>query len=263
MKKLKSFFQTKESRQYYFAIRQMVSREVKRKYSRSFLGIVWSVLSPLLKMAVMSMVFSTIFQRQIDNYPIYLFTGQIFFSLFTDATNQGMTALVDNRSMMLKVKLSKQTFVTARVFTALANFGYTCVAYVLMLIVFRVKPTFYMLLFPIDVFFMLLFSMGMAFVLSILYVFFADIKYLYSVALQLLMYISALFYPVEGLSGMMQRVVNLNPVYNYIHFAREVMIYGSRPEPELWLKIVLWGVLSFTAGYWIFRKSEGRVMEKM
>jgi len=252
-----------EREQYFFAIRQMVSREVKRKYSRSSLGIVWSVLSPLLTMAVMSMVFSTIFRRSIENFPIYLFTGQIFYSLFSSATNSGMTALVDNRTLMLKVKLTKQTFVIARVLTALTNFGYTCIAYVLMLIVFRVKPSWYMLLFPVDVFFLLLFSMGIAFALSILYVFFDDVKYLYSVVLQLLTYLSALFYPVDGLSETMRHVVNWNPVYNYIHFARDIMMYEIMPEPVLWLKIIFWGVLSFTFGYWIFKKSENRVMQRM
>jgi len=252
-----------EQEQYFFALRQMVSREVKRKYSRSTLGILWSVLSPLLRMAVMSMVFSTIFRRQIENYPIYYFTGQLFYSLFSDATDHGMTALVDNRSMLLKVKLSKQTFVIARVLTALANFAYTCVAYAIMLLVFRVKPTLYMLLFPVDVFFMLLFAMGIAFGLSILYAFFADIKYLYSVALQLLMYVSALFYPVESLSETMRKVVNLNPVYNYINFARDIMLYGIMPEPVLWLKVIFWGVGSFTVGYGIFKRYENRIMEKL
>lgn len=258
MRKLKE-----ERRQYYFAIRQMVAREVKRKYARSYLGIVWSVLNPLLSMAVMSLIFSTIFKRSIENYPIYYLTGSTFWSLFANSTEQGMTALVDNRSMLLKVKLPKQTFVIARVFTALTNFGYTCVAYAMMLVVFRIKPTVYMLLFPVDVLFMLLFSMGIAYILSILYVFFADIKYLYSVALQLLMYISALFYPVDRLSEMMRRVVNWNPIYDYVLFARDVMLYGIMPEPVLWLKIVIWGVASFSVGYFVFKKRENLVMQRM
>lgn len=221
------------------------------------------MLNPLLSMAVMSLIFSTIFKRSIQNYPIYYLTGSTLWSLFSNATEQGMMALVDNRSMLLKVKLPKQTFVIARVFTALTNFGYTCVAYVMMLLVFRIKPTVYMLLFPVDVLFMLLFSMGIAYTLSILYVFFADIKYLYSVALQLLMYISALFYPVDQLSEMMRRVVNWNPVYDYVLFARDVMLYGIMPEPILWFKIVIWGVASFSTGYFVFKKRENLVMQRM
>ena len=128
-----------ELKQYYFVIKQLVDREIKRKYARSFLGVIWSVLNPLMTMAVMSMIFSTIFKRTIENYPIYYLTGTIFWQLFSGATNSAMTALVDNRTLLLKVKLPKQTFVLARIYTALTNFGYTCVAYVLMLVVFQIK----------------------------------------------------------------------------------------------------------------------------
>lgn len=252
-----------EQHQYIFALKQMVAREVKRKYARSYLGIVWSVLNPLMSMAVMSLIFSTIFKRSIENFPIYYLTGTIFWTLFSGSTNSAMTALVDNRSMLMKVKLSKQTFVLARVFTALTNFGYTCVAYVLMLLVFRIKPNVYMLFFPIAVFFILLFSLGIGFVLSILYVFFGDIKYLYSVLLTLWMYLSAVFYPVDRLSDRMQWVIRKNPVYNYIEFARDIVLYSKMPEPILWIKIILWGVCSFALGYWIFRKTENLVMQKM
>ena len=95
------------------------------------------MLNPLMTMAVMSMIFSTIFKRTIENYPIYYLTGTIFWQLFSGATNSAMTALVDNRTLLLKVKLPKQTFVLARIYTALTNFGYTCIAYVLMLVVFQ------------------------------------------------------------------------------------------------------------------------------
>lgn len=253
----------KERRQYFFAIRQMVAREVKRKYVRSYLGVVWSVLNPLLTMAVMSMIFSTIFKRSIENFPIYYLTGSIFWQLFSGATQSAMTALVDNKTLLLKVKLTKQTFVIARVFTALTNFGYTCIAYALMLLVFRIRPSVYILLFPIDVLFMLLFSLGIGMALCILYVFFADIKYLYSVLLTLWMYLSAVFYPVDNLSLSMQKIVSANPVYAYIRFARDVVLYGRMPRQEVWLQISVWGVLSFAAGYLILRKYENLVMQRI
>lgn len=252
-----------DHRQYLFTVKQLVSREVKRKYARSYLGIVWSVLNPLMSMAVLSMIFSTLFKRSIENYPLYYLTGIVFWNLFTGATNSAMTALVDNKAMLMKVKLSKQTFVIARIFTALTNFGYTCVAYVLMLLVFRVRPNPYMLLFPIDILFIMLFSAGIGFMLSILYVFFADIQYLYSVLLTLWMYMSAIFYPVNNLSNTMQWIIRKNPVYNYIEFARDIVLYGVMPEPVLWLKIIGWGILSFTVGYLIFKKKENSVMQKL
>ncbi|MBQ2744038.1 MAG: ABC transporter permease [Lachnospiraceae bacterium] len=252
-----------ERRQYIFALRQLVSREVKRKYARSYLGIVWSVLNPLLSMAVLSMIFSTIFKRSIENYPIYFLTGQILWQLFSGATNSAMTALVDNKSMLIKVKLSKQTFVLSRVLTAFTNFLYTFIAYILMLIVFGTEISWTMLLFPIAIIGLLMFALGLGLLLSVAYVFFGDIKYLYSVLLTLWMYMSAIFYPVDNITPIMQTIVGFNPVYAYIQFARECMMYQTVPEASCWLKVILWGVGMFVLGYRVFKDKENAVMQKV
>ena len=96
-------------KQYFFVLRQLVSRELKRKYARSYLGILWSVLNPMLSMAVLSMIFSTMFKKSIQNFPIYYLTGLIIWQLFSTATSTSITTLVDNRQLLLKVKLSKET----------------------------------------------------------------------------------------------------------------------------------------------------------
>ena len=252
-----------DRKQYFFVIRELTSREIKRKYARSYLGILWSVLNPLLTMVVMSLVFSTMFKRSIENFPIYYLTGFIIWTLFSSATNTAMNALVDNRNLLLKVKLPKQIFVLARVCTALVNFAYTCIAYVLMLIVFQIKITWTVLLFPVVVLLTMLFSLGIGYALSIVYVFFADIKYLYSVLLTLWLYLSALFYPVSNLSPMMQNVVQVNPVYIAVAIARDCMMYGTVTEPMMWIKLVCWSVGSFVMGYSIFRVNENKVMAKI
>ena len=126
------------SAQYAFVIRQLTAREIKRKYSRSYLGIVWSVLNPLLSMAVLSLIFSQLFRRSIDNYPIYYLTGYILWQAFTGSTTASLTALVDNKSLLLKVKFPMELFILTRVYTALINLGYSLAAYVVMLLVFGV-----------------------------------------------------------------------------------------------------------------------------
>jgi ABC-type polysaccharide/polyol phosphate export permease len=203
------------------------------------------------------------FRRSIENFPIYYLTGQIFWGLFSGATNSSMTALVDNKSLLIKAKLPKQTFILSRIYTSLVNFGYTCIAYVLMLLVFRITPTWTMLLFFVDVFFTLIFSMGIGYMLAVAYVFFADIKYLYGVFLTLLMYLSAIFYPVERLSDSMQTVIRCNPVYVMIAFARECVMYGNVPSEEMWRKLVLWSLGSFALGMFVFWKKENQIMQKV
>lgn len=252
-----------DRKQYFFVIRELTSREIKRKYARSYLGILWSVLNPLLTMAVMSMIFSTMFKRSIDQFPIYYLTGSILWTLFSGATEASMTALLDNKTLLLKAKLPKQTFVMSRVYTSLVNFGYTLIAYAFMLLLFRVKPSVTMLLFPLDVILVLMFAMGMGFILSILYVFFADIKYLYGVLLTLWMYLSAIFYPVSSLPDIMQRVIGYNPVYLSIYIARECVVYGRWPHGSAWMKLALSAGIMLWAGYVIFHKKQNLVMQKI
>jgi ABC-type polysaccharide/polyol phosphate export permease len=250
-------------KQYIFVIKELTAREIKRKYARSSLGVLWSILNPLLNMSVMSLIFSTMFKRSIENFPIYYLTGQIFWGLFSGATNSSMTALVDNKNLLIKAKLPKQTFLLSRIYTALVNFGYTCLAFVLMLAVFRIRPTVTVLLFPVDVLFAMAFSMGIGYMLSVAYVFFADIKYLYSVLLALWMHLSAIFYPVDRLSANMQLVICNNPVYLMIAFARECVMYGTLPAREEWVKLAAWSLGTFVVGMLVFRSKENQVMQRI
>ena len=250
-----------ELKQYIFVIRQLVAREIKRKYSRSYLGILWSVLNPLLNMIVLSVIFTTMFRRSIENYPLYLLTGQTIWQLFTGATNAAMTSLVDNRVMLTRVKFPRVIFPIARVYSALVNYLYTFAAYLVVLVFFRIKPAPTMLLAPVIVLCLTLFSLGMGYLLSVVYVFFADIKYLYSVLLSLWMYCSAIFYPVEGLPALMQTVVRANPVYNYIACMRNAMLYNTMPTGAEWLRMLGWAVGLYLIGRYVFQQNQSRIMQ--
>ena len=249
--------------QYVFVIRELTSREIKRKYARSSLGIIWSVLNPLLMMVVMSLIFSTMFKRSIENYPIYYLTGQVMWSLFSSATESAMTSLVDNKSLLIKAKLPKHTFILSRVYTSLVNLGYTLIAYFLMLLIFRVKITLTILLFPVCVIYALLISIGVGYFLATEYVFFADIKYLYGIFLRLLLYMSAIFYPVDNLPDMMIKAVNMNPVYLVILFARECVMYGRVPEEWVWIRLSVWSIAAIVFGMILFRAQENKMMQKI
>lgn len=252
-----------QRKQYLFVIRELTSREIKRKYSRSYLGIVWSVLNPLLMMTVLSMIFTQIFDRAIENYPIYYLSGYILWHMFTGATNAAMTTLIDNKNMLIKVRLPMEIFVIARVYTALVNLGYSLIAYIVMLIVFRIQIRVTVLLFPVIILFILMFSLGVSFVLSTAYVFFGDVKHLYSVILTLWMYCSAIFYPVDRLEGVIRTVIEFNPIYEYISATRNVVMYGAMPSVTEILKMLIWSVAVLGIGYWIFRRNKNKVMQKI
>ena len=222
-----------QRKQYFFVIKELTSREIKRKYSRSYLGIIWSVLNPLLMMGLLSMIFSQLFKRSIENYPIYYLTGYILWQMFTGATN------------------------------ALVNLGYSLIAYIVMLFIFGIRLNWMMLFSPVIVLLLLMFSLGIAFVLSSAYVFFGDVKHLYSVVLTLWMYCSAIFYPVDQMHGVIRSVIELNPIFNYIDALRNVVIYGVLPPAWEIVRMVVWAAVVYTIGFFIFRKNKNKVMQKI
>lgn len=250
-------------KQYAFVVRELVSREIKRKYARSYLGILWSVLNPLLMMIVMSAIFSTMFRRSIENFPVYYLTGNIIYQLFSTATNTTMTSLVDNKQMLIKVKFPMKIFPLSRSVTALVNFGYSCIAYAAILIFFKIPLNITMLFFPIVVAAAFLFALGVSYILSVAYVFFGDIKHLYSVFLTLLMYCSAIFYPADSITGWMHEFIIRNPLYNYITCARSVMIYQTMPTEAELIRLIVWSIGMYVVGDWIFRVSKNKVMQKV
>lgn len=251
------------NKQYCFVISQLVSRELKRKYSRSKLGILWSVLNPLLSMAVLSMIFSTIFQRSIENYPVYYLTGYLLWNLFTSSTNSAMTSLADNQVLLLQVKFPKMIFPLSRICTAFVNFLFSLSAYAVILAVFRIQPNVHMFLFPVITILLLAFSSGISFILSVGYIFFGDIRHLYGVLLTLWMYLSALFYPVEVLPQAVQAVIRANPIYSYIDGARACMLYGSYPSAIQWMQMVLWAAVAYIVGWIVFRYGQDHIIRKL
>ena len=250
-------------KQHIYVMRELTKREIKRKYARSYLGIVWSVLEPLLNMIVVTFIFSYMFSRGIENYPAYYYTGYIILSFFTTATTTAMSSLRDNRSLMLKSKLPRRTFVLSRVYTALVNLGFSCIAFVFILIFLRVRVTWTLILFPVDVFFLTLFAIGVSYALSIWFVFHQDTKNYYAIIMMVVSRFAALFYSVDHLSPTVSNLVNYNPVYSYIKIARDAILYGSVSEPKYWIQVVAWSVGMFIVGRLIFNKNENMVMEKL
>ena len=250
-------------KQYTFLIRQLTAREIRRKYARSYLGILWSVLNPLLSMVVLSLIFSRMFRRSIENYPIYYLTGYLVWQTFTAATVSSMSTLADNKTLLLKVRFPMELFILARVYTAMVNLAYSLVAYGVMLVVFRVRPRPALLLAPAVFLLLFLFALGISYLLSAACVFFGDVKHLYTVLLTLWMYCSAIFYPVSQLEGIMRRVVEHNPLYLYIDCLRGLVMEGRLPTPLASAQMFLWAAGAYLVGMAVFRQKRDRMIQKL
>lgn len=250
----------KKLRQYQFLFEELVKRDFKKKYKRTVLGMAWSILSPLMTLLVMRLVFTQFFGRNTPHYTTFLFCGNLVFAFFSESTGQGMGSLMSNASIFTKVNVPKYLFLLSKNVQCLINFGLTlCVFFVFCAldhIIFTWRFVF--LLYPI--FMLVMFNIGVGLVLSALFVFFRDIQYLWSVLTQLLMYMSAIFYSIDGYSQRAQYAFLLNPIYLFIRYFRKIVIDATIPTPQFHLLMAVDTLIVVGFGCWMYKKYNHRFL---
>lgn len=248
-----------------FILKQLVTKDFKIKYRRSVLGVAWSVLNPLLMMVVMSIVFSTIFGQSRNGsitpemYPLYLIVGNITFSVMSESTNQALMSIIWASSLLKKVKVHRWVFPVQKVLFSLVNFSFSLVAVALVMLFFRVAPTWHLILLPVCLLLLMCFCMGLGMMLSALAVFFRDVMHLWSVVITAWMYLTPIFWTTDFISQMahwIQVLVVVNPMYNYLQFMRDIFLFNTVPSALTFWLCVVWAILALAIGYAVFHKTE-------
>ena len=241
-------------REFRFLFEELVKRDFKKKYKGTVLGMGWSVLSPLLMLLVMKVVFENYFGRGMAHYTTYLFCGNLVYSWFAEATNLGMRSLLGNAAIFTKVNVPKYIFILSGSVQTLINFVLTLGVFFIFCALDNVAFTwkFLVLIFPVAT--LCLFNIGVGLILSALHVFFRDIDYLWRVFLMLVMYGSAIFYPVTNLSPKLQVILAINPVYRHIEYFRQVVLEGVIPSWDMHLTLMAFAALVIIVGGWMYKR---------
>ena len=250
----------KKLMQHRFLFEELVKRDFKKKYKRTVLGIAWSVLAPLMQLLVMALVFTQFFGRNTPHYVIYIFCGNLLFSFFSDATKGGMATIMGNAGIFSKINVPKYQFLFSRNVQAVINFAIILVVFFIFVALDGLPFTwkFILLIYPIVG--LLFFNLGVGMILSAFFVFFRDTQYLYDIFIQLLLYMSAIFYTVDHYSPLVQKMFYLNPMYVFIFYFRSIVINNTIPSVEVHLLILLYAALFFLAGCWMYKKYNTRFL---
>lgn len=250
---MKQYF--KKLEQYQFVFSELVKRDFNKRYKRSILGILWSMLAPLFQLLVMSFVFKRVFGNSMEHYTIYLFSGQLVFNYFKEATNNGMSSIMSNAGIITKVTVPKYLFLISKIMAASINFILTLAIFFLFTILDGISFTwkFLLLLYPVFCLFLLIIGAGL--ILSALYVFFKDIQYLYDIFTLALMYFTPIFYNVHIFDGSLTaRLLYLNPLFLYIDYIRSIVIAGIVPSLTSHLYCLFYSLFVLRIGMWIYKK---------
>lgn len=249
-----------EEMKYFVFLKEVVKRDIKRKYYKSALGVVWTVLNPLLSMVVMTIVFSTLFKRNIDNYPIYLLCGQIMFGFINGAGRSGLSAMIGNAGYIRVVYVPKYIFVLSRVVEGFVDLLFSLIALFLVMIFTGAPITWNLLALPVLFVLAFMFALGWAFIFATYGTFLRDLHHLYGIFSTLWMWVSAIFYPLSIIPSAYRFVFDLNPALQYISIMRSICHEGVMPTEKSLIIATCYSVLMLAMGISVFKANENKFL---
>lgn len=240
-------------------LRQLVIKDIKLKYRRSYLGYIWSILNPLLMMTVLVIVFSQLFRFDIPNFAVYLLSGQVLFNFLSEATTMAVSSIVGNAPLLKKTYVPKYIFTISKVTSSLVNLLFSLVALVLVMIFTQVSFTWNILWFPVVLLEVYIFSLGVSLILASTAIFFRDIQYLWGVFISIWMYLTPIIYPVSIISEEYRWWYdNLNPMFGYLKQFRDIVLNGN-PLPIEWLtQGFITAFIFLFIGLWVFKRKQNQ-----
>lgn len=245
-------------KKYSFLLNELVKKGIKLKYRRSYLGILWSLIEPILSTIVLVVVFGTLFHNNNPTYPLYIITGRLFYGFFSSGTNAASSSIRQNAAMINKVYVPKILYPLANV---IYNFIITSISFLVLIgvdIYCKVVPTIHILQFIPALLLVFLLTFGVGLILTTLNVFFRDIEYLWNVLLMLIMYASAIFYYPEAiLNSNVAWILKYNPLFQIIKLARDAVLGNSFNWNSFFVALI-WGIGTLLTGLIFFERKQNK-----
>jgi ABC-2 type transport system permease protein len=239
-------------------VRILVKRDLTLRYKRSFFGVGWTLLNPLLTSFVMWIVFSYIFGPIFPSgqkYAPYLILGVLFLSFWNQGLTMSAESIASNKAIITKVKVKVQLFSLSTTIAAYVNFliGFIPLGIICMISGQKISPML-PVVFIVGILFVLFVS-GVGLILSILFIRFDDARNIINVLLLMLGYLTPIFYPITALSDDVRQLVELNPLTAFLNCFRWGFFgYGSFQLLD-WFSIFTYSIFFFWLGNFVFRRN--------
>jgi ABC-type polysaccharide/polyol phosphate export permease len=235
-------------------VRMMVVNVAKSRYSRSVLGVFWSLMNPLLHMAVMTVAFSNLFRSELPNYAVYVMCGFVCWNFFSSTTIHATNSLIWGGALLKRIYVPRTVFAFAAVGHGLLNFLVALVPLAIILLVFDHPWTPALWVVPLAVLLLAIFVLGMSLLVSTLALLFTDVVELYQVLLQMMFFLAPIVYPFDILPEWVQRIMPLNPMFHLIEMFRQPVYAGQVPDPGTILAAVVSSAAALLVGWTAFAR---------
>jgi len=235
---------------------QLISRSVKTRYKRSFLGVAWTMVNPLLTMGVLTLVFSGLFRFPAENYALYVLSGLLLWNFFAQSTTAAMGDLMWSGGLITRVYFPKSVFPVAAVGTGLFNLLLALVPYFIIALILGAEISIAILYLPIPMLILTIFTLGVAMALSSVVVFFADVLPMYEIVLTAWLYLTPIIYPIDLVPEPIQAILRFNPLLPIIQAFRAPLYEGRPPDLSTLAYAFAAALVVLVLGWWMFtRKS--------
>lgn len=243
-------------KKYRFLLLELIRKEIKLKYRNSVLGILWTLIEPFLTMLVLTFVFENLLGKGDESYPVYILCGRLLYSYFSTATKNALKSIRKNSGMIRKVYVPKYMYPLASTVSTYITFVISLVVLVGVAAFEKVKPTWHLLQAFVPLIIILVMATGVGMLLATIAVFFRDLEYLWSVALMLIMYTSAIFYKAEKVVATGHAwIFKINPLYSLICNFRNAIFGKPMDSYHLWFSLIF-SVVVFAIGGFVFWKKQ-------
>ncbi|WP_028242747.1 ABC transporter permease [Pseudobutyrivibrio ruminis] len=246
-----------------FVLQQIGYQEQKKRNAETSLGFLWNILNPLLYMIILSTYYMNVIIHDIDRFPVFVFTGITIYNYYNTATKGALKSLVNNKNLLIKTKQPVDIFIKSKIYEGFREFLFSSIAIIPIFIAFKVRLTWRALLvIPILLITTLIIS-SIGKILAIWYVYFADIDYLYSVLMTMLIFVSGTFLPLGRYPASIKTALTYNPIFLSIYLYRNSLLYGIPSYWTAWVKFIVWAILLFIYSNWLFEKKRDDCINRL
>ncbi len=243
-------------------VHNMVVQELRVRYQRSVLGFLWTLLNPILMMAILSWVFSHLMDARFENYPLFLFAGMVPWNFLSISLNDCSTSIINNEGLIRKIYLPKLVFPLVRVLIALVTFVLSLGALFLLLWPLGARPSFALLFLPLAIGLLAAFTLGLGLIAATLNTFYRDCGHLIAVVLQAWYFATPILFPIERF-GSAQWRMRLNPAFYFIEIFHEIFYSGRLPRVGLVATAAVIAAATMGIGYAIFKSQEDKMVFRL
>jgi lipopolysaccharide transport system permease protein len=244
-------------------LRELIARDIKLRYRGSLLGIAWTLLNPLAELLVLLVVFGSIFRVDIPNFAAYLFTGLLVYGWFQNSLNLATAAIVGNRELVRRPGVPAAILPIVTVASNLVHFVLSLPILFGLLILSGIRITSAVLVLPVLIAIEFVFIAGLSYPVATIHVWFRDTQHVLRVALQLLFYLTPIFYEASSVPEALRLFYRLNPMALMVDAYRAALIRGEWPTQASLLSLVGVAAAVLLVGVAWFRRASHRFPDEL